>query len=145
MILKYISILALTLSLTGCFSSKGLPVKSVPETKNSSEIKTTETKKMEDSKMTTNADLDHSNWDKLLKKHVAEDGNVDYKGFKADKDALETYITYLSKQVPEKTWTVQEQLAYFINVYNANTIKLIVDNYPLKSIKDISSPWLKNI
>jgi hypothetical protein len=133
MTFKYISIVALSLSLSGCFSAKGLPVKTVSESE-----------KMKDKKVTSNADLDHSNWDKLLKKYVAENGNVDYKGFKSDKETLDTYVMYLSQQVPEKSWTVEEQLAYFINIYNANTIKLIVDNYPLKSIKDISSPWLKN-
>jgi len=34
-------------------------------------------------------------------------------------------------------------LAYYINLYNANTIKLIVDNYPVMSIKKINNPWTK--
>ena len=88
--------------------------------------------------------LDHTPWDQLLKKYVADNGDVDYKGFKNDSQKLNEYVKYLASQVPEKSWTVDEQLAYFINVYNANTIKLIIDNYPLKSIKDISNPWLKN-
>jgi hypothetical protein len=50
----------------------------------------------------------------------------------------------LATKVPSENWSKQEKLAYFINVYNANTIKLIIDNYPTKSIKDISSPWSKN-
>ena len=141
--MKYIIIFVLSISLSGCFSSKGLPVKSVPDSE-PMDNPTMEENEVIKPKMVSNANLDHSAWNKLLKKHVQENGDVDYKGFKADKTALEDYVNYLSKQVPQQSWTVQEQLAYFINVYNANTIKLIIDNYPLKSIKDISSPWLKN-
>lgn len=91
--------------------------------------------------------IDHGNWDKLLKKHVKESGLVDYEGFKADSEQLNNYISYLSGKKPNENWVFEEQLAYFINVYNANTIKLIVDNYPVESIKDINatiSPFLKN-
>jgi hypothetical protein len=88
--------------------------------------------------------VDHSAWDSLLKKHVTNNGNVNYKGFKNDTKKLNDYINYLTLQVPSKNWSKQEKLAYFINVYNANTIKLIIDNYPTKSIKDISNPWSKN-
>jgi hypothetical protein len=142
--MKYLFIFLVSLSLSGCFSSKGLPVKSVPESDEVNTNATLEEEEVTRPKVTSKADLDHSEWNKLLKKHVQENGDVDYKGFKADVASLENYVNYLSKQVPEQSWTVEEQLAYFINVYNANTIKLIVDNYPLKSIKDISSPWLKN-
>ena len=81
----------------------------------------------------------HAQWDALLKKHVRSDGLVDYKGFTADKNKLEEYLDLLSNNAPDrKTWSEEEQLAYWINAYNAFTIKLIVDNYPLKSIKDLN-------
>jgi len=51
------------------------------------------------------------------------------------------YINYLSTKIPSDSWSNQEKLAYYINVYNANTIKLIIENYPIKSIKDIKNPW----
>ena len=35
----------------------------------------------------------------------------------------------------------EQKLAYWINAYNALTIDLILQNYPLKSIKDIDKPW----
>src|SRR5690606_8831711 len=57
---------------------------------------------------------------------------------------LNTYVDYLSTQIPQDNWSKDELLAYYINVYNANTIKLILENYPTKSIKDIKNPWLKN-
>ena len=51
----------------------------------------------------------------------------------------------LSENEPTEVWSVQELLAYYINTYNAYTVNLILDNYPLKSIKDISGPWTKAI
>ena len=85
----------------------------------------------------TSPPIDHTQWDNLLKKHVSQEGNVNYKGFIADKTLLEEYLGLLSTNPPNKTWTKEEQLAYWINAYNAFTVKLIVDHYPVQSIKDI--------
>lgn len=85
--------------------------------------------------------LDHALWDQILLINVSEDGKVDYKGFMRDSAQLYEYFTYLSDNPPAATWSKEETLAYWINAYNAYTIKLIIDNYPLKSIKDIKSPW----
>ena len=85
--------------------------------------------------------FDHTIWDELLKKHVSEKGNVNYKGFKKDKSNLKSYLALLSEKIPDDAWSKEDKLAYWINAYNAFTVKLIVDRYPLKSIKDIESPW----
>lgn len=85
----------------------------------------------------------HELWDQLLKKHVKPNGLVDYKGFIKDKPQLEKYLNSLSNNAPDrKTWSKNEQLAYWINAYNAFTVKLIVDNYPVESIRDLG-PKLK--
>jgi hypothetical protein len=91
-----------------------------------------------------NNSVDHSAWDKLLKKYVADNGDVNYKDFKTEVKLLNAYIDYLATKILSEDWNKQEKLAYFINVYNANTIKLILDHYPIKSIKDIKNPWSKN-
>jgi hypothetical protein len=114
-----------------CFSSKGISYKKKGNNTYQKEI--------------SNA-VDHNDWDVLLKKHVKTNGLVDYKGFKKDSSLLNNYVKFLSNTTPKRTWAFEEQLAYFINVYNANTIKLIVDNYPVESIKKIDatiSPFLK--
>jgi len=89
----------------------------------------------------------HQKWTKLLQKHVSDHGLVDYKGFKKDKDQLLAYTRQLSQNPPAKNWSENEKKAYLINTYNAFTVLLIVNNYPLKSIKDIggllSSPFGK--
>ena len=89
----------------------------------------------------------HELWNELLKKNVSVDGKVNYKGFISESDKLGKYLTLLSANKPEeKTWTATEQKTFWINAYNAFTIKLIIDNYPVKSINDVSkgnakSPW----
>ncbi len=88
--------------------------------------------------------LSHEKFDKLLKKYVSETGFVDYKGFKND-PLFKEYLNELSNHPPQPNWTKNEKLAYWINAYNAFTIQLIIDNYPVKSIKEIGgtfgSPW----
>ncbi len=79
----------------------------------------------------------HQIWDELLAKHVDDEGHVNYKGFIASMDSLERYLELLSAQPANSNWPEEAQLAYWINAYNAFTVKLIVDNYPLKSIRDL--------
>ena len=76
-------------------------------------------------------------FNELLQKHVTNDGFVDYNGFKKDEYKLDTYIAYLEKTTSDSNWTENKQKAFWINAYNAYTIKLILENYPLKSIMDI--------
>ncbi len=92
------------------------------------------------------AQVSHSGWNTLLQKHVDEKGFVDYQGFKSDISLVDTYLKQLEANAPQKEWTEEEKLSYWINLYNAATIKLIADNLPLKSIRDIeerkgTSPW----
>ncbi len=85
----------------------------------------------------------HQVWDQLLKANVSHTGIVNYKGFIKDKAKLEQYLKLISENAPDRNnWSKQEQLAYWINAYNAFTVKLIVDNYPVKSIRDLG-PALK--
>lgn len=81
----------------------------------------------------------HSGWDRLLKQYVNERGMVNYQGMKCDQARLKTYLDLLSQSPPASTWSTNEQMAYWINAYNAFTIQLILDHYPVKSIKAIGS------
>ncbi len=87
--------------------------------------------------------IDHSSWDTLLKTHVDTNGNVDYEGFFKDTITLSNYISELGSNPTSTTANKNEKLAYYINLYNAATVKLILDNYPTKSIKNIVKPWDK--
>jgi hypothetical protein len=82
----------------------------------------------------------HTIFTNILQMYVDSDGNVDYKGFQKDSLALQQYLNLLTQNPPdENRWTEEEQLAYWINLYNAFTIKLVIDHYPLSGIKDIGS------
>jgi Protein of unknown function, DUF547 len=82
--------------------------------------------------------VSHERWDALLKKYVRADGFVDYKGFQQDSAELKRYTDLLSTTHPnEKNWSRNEQMAYWINAYNAFTIQLVCRHYPVESIKDI--------
>ncbi|MFH4964842.1 DUF547 domain-containing protein [Gaetbulibacter sp. M235] len=85
--------------------------------------------------------FDHAIWNSILKEYVSSDGHVNYKAIKENHDKLDKYLLALSKTTPDERWSKNETLAYWINAYNAFTVKLIIDNYPLKSIKDIENPW----
>lgn len=79
----------------------------------------------------------HDIWSNLLANHVTEDGKVNYKGFITDKAKLNEYLNLLANSTPEESWGKDNIMVFWINAYNAFTIKLIVDNYPLKSIMDL--------
>ncbi|QHW00468.1 DUF547 domain-containing protein [Spirosoma endbachense] len=87
----------------------------------------------------TSAPVDHGSYDRLLKKYVNEKGLVNYKGFKADEKELKKYLDVISNNPPTDKWSKNDQMAYWINAYNAYTIQLILNHYPVSSIKDIGS------
>jgi hypothetical protein len=71
------------------------------------------------------------------------EGRVDYAGLKKHRDALDKWLGYAAA-VPEKefdAWGRDERLAFLINVYNATTLRLIVDHYPIASIRKIGPFW----
>lgn len=85
-------------------------------------------------------ETNHGQWTVLLQKYVEENGNVDYDGFRSDSISLQAYLDMLVTNAPDPaTWSQDAQLAYWINLYNAFTIKLVIDHYPVESIKDIGS------
>lgn len=85
--------------------------------------------------------FDHSDYDALLKEHVdIDNGRVDYAGFKSDEAKLDAYLKTIA-EVDMKELGGDEQHALLINAYNAYTVKLILENYPIDSIRDTSDPW----
>lgn len=162
MFIKPISILVLVLLILSCGSSKQIAStiktentiqkKEQKKVKNDSlEIKESKTIKADSiiyNVTTTTNDsvyfiniVSHDKWNTLLKKHVSEDGNVNYKGFLQDKSELKSYISELTENLPQDNWKKNHKLAYWINAYNALTVDLIIRNYPLQSIKDLKDPW----
>lgn len=86
--------------------------------------------------------VDHGRWDSLVKAHVkpSPDGlnRVDYAGWKKNGHTeLKAYLVELQKVDPSKL-DRPEQFAFWANLYNAKTIDVVLDKYPVKSIKDVS-------
>ena len=101
--------------------------------------------------------VDHGGFDILLARRAkaSADGvvRVDYAGWKrsaADREALKRYIDQLTGLDP-LTLTRPEQFAYWANLYNALTIQVVVEAYPVASIRDIRTsrplpgPWWKAV
>lgn len=87
-----------------------------------------------------NAQLDHTPWDAILRAHVSDAGVVDYAGLMDKKVEIKDYLEHLAGSEPTEGLRNQNQAkAYWINLYNAATIDLILSHYPLKSIMDLDN------
>ena len=83
--------------------------------------------------------IDHSGWDTLLQRYVDERGFVDYAAWKsaaADQQALDGYLRLLSSASLSGKTTREARLAFWINAYNAVTVKGILREYPTSSIRN---------
>lgn len=95
----------------------------------------------------------HTTWDRLLRAHVRwiDDGvntQVDYAGFRKDRDRLKGYLDGLSAVSMDRfqSWPRDTRLAFLLNAYNAFTVELILTAYPdLQSIRELRrffiGPW----
>ncbi len=87
-------------------------------------------------------DHTYTDYDRFLKKEV-RDGKINYAGIKKDPHELEAFIQKVERLTEDelKGFPSSQAIAFWINVYNAFTVKLILEHYPVKSIRDIESPW----
>jgi len=93
----------------------------------------------------------HKGWDALLKKHVVllpgkSASQVRYAEFAKDRGPLKAYLGSLSAvtEAEFQRWPKPQQMAFLVNAYNAFTVELILEHYPVKSIKDIGSDLFSN-
>jgi hypothetical protein len=81
--------------------------------------------------------IDHQGWDALLHRFVNDHGLVDYRQWKGDPAAMQQLDAYLAElSSSDGSGTKQEQLAYWINAYNAVTVRGILREYPTTSIRN---------
>jgi len=123
--------------------SKEKPLDTVSDSLKIEEAKDSEEKPMESTSKTiiSTQSFNHSVWDGLLKEYVSIDGRVNYEGLRQSKGILRDYISSLGANIPDESWSKEDELAYWMNAYNAMTVDLILRNLPLESIKDIANPW----
>ena len=87
-------------------------------------------------------DHDHATWTTILNRFVRS-GEVDYRGLEREGvPLLDAYLNGLSSACADDyvRWSRAERLAFWINAYNAFTVKLVLDHYPIASIRTIG--WL---
>ena len=83
--------------------------------------------------------IDHAAWNQLLQRYVDRNGLVDYKSWKANASserALDQYLALLSTANPKAAAKREAKLAYWINAYNAVTVRGILREYPTSSIRN---------
>jgi hypothetical protein len=103
--------------------------------------------------------ISHTDLATVLKRYVNDTGMVNYKQLKTSREALDTYVASVGKlnvKTYEK-WSEKAKIAFWLNVYNAFTLKAIIDNYPIKpsffksrvypknSIRQIKGVWDKMV
>ena len=78
----------------------------------------------------------HALFDEVLQARVNAEGQVDYAGLKASPEKLETYLDRLAS-ADLAALSYYEQLAFWLNAYNALVIKGVVDRYPTTSVRSV--------
>jgi hypothetical protein len=87
-------------------------------------------------------DHSHAAFGNVLRECV-RDGLVDYASLRAKPESLKAYLDELAR-VPEKQFmkfSEPEKIAFLLNLYNASTLQLVIDYYPIAGIKEIGN-WL---
>jgi len=106
---------------------------------------------------TSTQKIDHSVWNYFLEKNVTQSDDrinrIAYASISdADKAKLKSYLELMQKILISE-FNRDEQLAYWINLYNATTVNVVINHYPVKSIRDIDispglfsdGPWGKKL
>lgn len=85
--------------------------------------------------------FDHSAWDRVLKRIVNAIGEVDYAALKRDRAELDAYLAALARSSPDNRPELfpskRDELAYWMNAYNALVTGAVAAQYPTKSVRDL--------
>ncbi|HEY0555907.1 MAG TPA: DUF547 domain-containing protein, partial [Thermoanaerobaculia bacterium] len=88
---------------------------------------------------------DYKLWGDLLSKYYDPAKGMDYKGLKAnDKKTLDELRNQMA-QVDVGALPRTDQLAYWINLYNISVVNVVVEHYPVASIRDISTDFIAHL
>ncbi len=88
---------------------------------------------------TISGNVVHVSWDNMLKQYVSANGVVDYTSWKTELGTLQKLVSEMGNSRPGVQASNAEKMAYWINLYNASTVLLILDNYPVRSIMDLDN------
>lgn len=116
-------------------SSKVESVKAEPKKKEAEPSKTESQKDKPKS-----ADYLHNKCAEIFNEYVNDEGMVDYQALKLKRHLLKALLDEFKELDPKEynSWSKEDKIAFWINAYNIQMLKIIVDNYPIKA-----SRWLK--
>jgi hypothetical protein len=88
----------------------------------------------------------YEDYARMLSRYVDDEGMVDYKRLKANRRPLDRFVRSLGRldRATYRGWTEDQKVAFLTNAYNAITLKIIIDNYPIKAGWFGSLRWPKN-
>ncbi len=103
------------------------------------------------------AGFNHDHYAEVLNHYVDDHGRVDYRGLKGNRDSLDAYLSAMSRigKSEYQSWSEADKIAFWLNAYNARTLQVVIDNYPIQagffgslrfpsnSIRQISGVWDK--
>ncbi len=85
--------------------------------------------------------INYQFYEDFLFKYVSEEGYVEYDAIYDNHIDLKNVIKKFESLETYSNWSKNQELSHWINIYNVYSIKLIVDNFPINSIKDISQSF----
>jgi Protein of unknown function, DUF547 len=87
--------------------------------------------------------FNNDNYADILEKYLDSSGRVNYEKLKSNRQQLDQYNQAIGAVTPEiyNSWPESEKIAFLVNAYNSLTLAAIINNYPTKSIRDISGVW----
>jgi len=92
------------------------------------------------------APVDHADLDLVQQRFVDEFGRVDYDALARDREALDRYYLRIAKTSPRSHPAVfpsrEDELAYWINAYNAAVLVTVLEHYPIDSVGDVKAPLM---
>lgn len=82
----------------------------------------------------------------VLETYVDEQGLVDYVSLQSDRQDLDAFNAslWLTEPAVFESWSQADQIAFLVNAYNSLTLKAIINEDPIKNIKDIPGVWRFN-
>lgn len=92
------------------------------------------------------AEFAYDEYAAVLKAYVNDNGMVNYKALKRNRERLDAFATALGTLDPNvyETWDEKAKIAFWVNAYNGLTLKVIIDNYPIQSSFAASLRFPKN-
>jgi hypothetical protein len=83
-----------------------------------------------------------ADYTEVLATHVDNNGMVDYAALSRERKPLDDYVRSLENPATDG-WNEQDWIAFWINAYNARTLQVIIDHYPVEGIRKIPGAWTK--